>query len=64
MAGYLSEEKGRSVQVTVPKIGEKKKLVDLVEKNIGHAFLKNELKVKDLQAHLGLTRSPGSDRVL
>jgi excinuclease ABC subunit C len=58
LAGYLSEKKGRSVQVTVPKIGEKKKLLDLVEKNICHAFLKNELKVKDLQANLGLPDPP------
>jgi len=58
MAGYLSERKGRSVQVTVPKIGEKKKLVELVEKNIGHAFMKNELKTQDLQTSLGLTDPP------
>jgi excinuclease ABC subunit C len=58
LAGYLSEQKGRIVQVTVPKIGEKKKLLDLVEKNIGHAFLKNELKVKDLQATLDLPDAP------
>lgn len=58
MAGYLSERKGRSVQVTVPKMGEKKKLVELVEKNIGYAFMKNELKVKDLQTSLGLVVSP------
>jgi excinuclease ABC subunit C len=58
MAGYLSERKGRSVQVTVPKIGEKKKLIELVWENIGHAFMKNELKVKDLQASLGLVQVP------
>jgi len=58
VAGYLSEQKGRSVQVTVPKIGEKKKLIELVEKNIGLAFMKNELKVKDLEASLGLVQSP------
>ena len=58
MAGYLSERKGRSVLVTVPKIGEKKKLVELVEKNIGHAFMKNELKVKDLQVSLSLEQTP------
>jgi excinuclease ABC subunit C len=58
LCGYLSEQKGRSVQVTVPKIGEKKKLLELVEKNIGHAFLKNELKVKDLQAVLSLPDAP------
>jgi excinuclease ABC subunit C len=58
MAGYLSERKGRSVQVTVPKMGEKKKLIDLVEKNIGHAFMKNELKIQDLQASLDLADPP------
>jgi excinuclease ABC subunit C len=58
MAGYLSAQKGRSVQVTVPKMGEKKKLVELVEKNIGHAFMKNELKVQDLRASLELAESP------
>ena len=58
LAGYLSERKGRSVQVTVPKIGEKKKLIELVEKNITLAFMKNELKVQDLQASLGLEHSP------
>jgi len=58
MAGYLSERKGRSVQVTVPKTGEKKKLIELVEKNIGHAFMKNELKVQDLKASLGLEQLP------
>lgn len=58
MAGYLSKRKGRSVKVTVPKMGEKKRLVELVEKNIGHAFMKNEMKVKDLQASLSLVQSP------
>jgi len=58
LAGYLSEQKGRNVQVTVPKIGEKKKLLDLVEKNIGHSFFKNELKGKDLQANLDLPDVP------
>ncbi len=58
MAGYLSERKGRSVQVTVPRIGEKKKLLQLVEKNIEYSFLKNGLKVKDLQAGLGLPDIP------
>ena len=58
MAGYLSERKGRSVHVSVPKIGEKKKLLELVEKNIEYSFLKNDLKVKDLQANLGLPDVP------
>ncbi|MFA6332862.1 MAG: excinuclease ABC subunit UvrC [Methanoregula sp.] len=58
MAGYLSERKGKAVQVTVPRIGEKKKLLDLVEKNLEHAFLRNDLKIKDLQASLGLADAP------
>ena len=58
LAGYLAEQKGRSVQVTVPKIGEKKKILELVEKNIEYTFLKNELKVKDLHATLDLPDPP------
>jgi excinuclease ABC subunit C len=58
LAGYLSERKGKMVRVTVPKAGEKKKLLELVEKNIEHAFLKHELKVQDLQAALGLPDPP------
>ena len=58
LEGYLSAQKGRSVLVTVPKIGEKKKLLELVEKNIEHTFLKNELKVKDLQNVLDLSDAP------
>jgi excinuclease ABC subunit C len=58
VAGYLSERKGKAVHVTVPKIGEKKKLLELVEKNLQHAFLKHELKIRDLQASLGLADPP------
>jgi excinuclease ABC subunit C len=42
----------------VPKIGDKKKLLNLVEKNIEYAFLKNDLKVADLQASLDLPDPP------
>lgn len=58
LPAYLSERKGRAVHVTVPKSGEKKKLLELVEKNIEHSFLKNELKIKDLQANLNLPEPP------
>jgi excinuclease ABC subunit C len=58
LAGYLSERKGKSVRVTIPKAGEKKKLLELVGKNIEHAFLKHELKVQDLQASLDLPDPP------
>ena len=59
LAGYLSERKGKQVRITVPKIGEKKKLLELVDINIGHSFLKNDLKVKDLQSALDLPEPPG-----
>ena len=58
LEGYLTDRKGKSVHVTVPKIGEKKKLLDLVEKNLEYAFLKNEMKTKDLQANLQLADAP------
>ncbi len=58
IAGYLSERKGKAVHVTVPRIGEKKKLLELVEKNLAHAFLKHDLKIRDLQAGLDLADPP------
>jgi excinuclease ABC subunit C len=64
LAGYLTERKGRVVQVTVPKIGEKKKLLEMVEMNIEHSFLKDDLKVKDLQANLESARPAGCHRML
>lgn len=58
LAGYLAEKKGKQVRIIVPKIGEKKRLLDLVEKNIEHAFLKNDLKVQDLMTALDLPGLP------
>jgi len=58
LADYFSERKGKAVQVTVPKIGEKKKLLEMVEMNLEHAFLRHDLKVKDLQASLDLDEPP------
>ena len=58
MAEYLSERKGKPVHLTVPRIGDKKKLLELVEKNIEYAFLKHDLKMKDLQASLDLEDLP------
>jgi excinuclease ABC subunit C len=55
---YLSQRKGSRVQVTVPKIGEKKKLLDLVYTNIGLSFRRGTLKTGDLQAALGLPGTP------
>jgi excinuclease ABC subunit C len=58
LAGYLSERRGSAVQVTAPKIGGKKRLVELVNKNISHAFLRDEVKVQELRAALVLPVSP------
>jgi excinuclease ABC subunit C len=58
LAGYLSERRGSAVQVTAPKIGGKKRLVELVNKNISHAFLRDEVKVQELRAALSLLVSP------
>jgi excinuclease ABC subunit C len=58
LAGYLSERRGSAVQVTTPKIGGKKRLVELVNKNISHAFLRDEVKVQELRAALALPVSP------
>jgi excinuclease ABC subunit C len=58
LSEYLSQRKGSAVQVTAPKIGDKKRLIELVNKNIEHAFLRDELKVQELRAALGLTSPP------
>jgi len=55
---YLSQRKGSQVQVTVPKIGEKKKLLDLVYTNIELSFRRGALKTGDLQAALDLPGTP------
>jgi excinuclease ABC subunit C len=46
------------VRITAPKIGDRKRLIELVNKNIEHAFLGDELKGNDLQAALGLPNPP------
>ena len=55
---YLSGRRGRHVQVTVPKIGEKKKLLELVYINIGLSFRRGAQKSGDLQAALRLPVTP------
>lgn len=59
LSEYFSQRKGSAVQVTAPKIGDKKRLIELVNKNIEHAFLRDELKMQELRAALGLTSPPG-----
>lgn len=55
---YLAERRGKSVQVTVPKMGEKKNLLDLVYINIELSFRRGALKTGDLQAALELPDTP------
>ncbi|MFA4824553.1 MAG: excinuclease ABC subunit UvrC [Methanoregula sp.] len=58
LSEYLTERRGRCVQVTVPKIGEKKNLLDLVYTNIELSFRRGALKTGDLQAALDLPDTP------
>jgi excinuclease ABC subunit C len=55
---YLTERRGSSVLITVPKIGEKKKLLDLVYINIELSFRRGALKTGDLQTALELPDTP------
>jgi excinuclease ABC subunit C len=58
LTGYFSGQKGSAVRVTIPKIGDKQRLIELVNKNIEHAFLRDEVKGKELRAALDLPRLP------
>jgi excinuclease ABC subunit C len=58
LSDYLTERRGRSVQITVPKIGEKKNLLDLVYTNIELSFRRGALKTGDLQTALDLPEIP------
>ena len=51
---FLSAIKGKKVRVSVPKRGAKRKLLDLVEKNIQIAFFGDRLKLEALQKAIGL----------
>ena len=55
---FLSSRKGKTVQVTIPKRGEKKKLLDLVMTNIEHSFFREQLKLEALREALGLPHNP------
>jgi excinuclease ABC subunit C len=58
LSEYLSGRKGRKVTVTVPKIGAKKRLLDLVAKNIELVFFGDQLKLEELRDELGLGDLP------
>jgi excinuclease ABC subunit C len=55
---FLKAKKGGKVIVTKPQKGEKKQLLNLVEKNIEIAFFADIDKVKNLKNRLDLDESP------
>ncbi len=58
VASFLSEQKGSRVRTVVPIRGEKKKLLDLAEKNVEIAFFGGEIKLVELQKRLRLPDLP------
>lgn len=58
LADYLADRRGAKVEVTVPQKGDKKKLLDLAEKNLEIAFFGDALKVEALQKALHLPDPP------
>jgi len=58
IATYLADRRGKAVAVTIPRVGGKRKLIDLVLANIDHVFLHGNLKTADLREALGLVRLP------
>jgi excinuclease ABC subunit C len=55
---YLTLERGKKVAITVPKIGAKKRLLDLVGKNIEISFFGDRIKLEELQEKLALDTLP------
>ena len=55
---FLSFAKGKQVTVTVPRIGAKKRLLDLVAKNIETVHYAGQVRVLELQEALGLDSPP------
>ena len=58
IAPFLKDKKGSKVIVTKPQKGEKKQLLDLVEKNIEITFFADIDKVRTLKNRLHLQESP------
>jgi excinuclease ABC subunit C len=55
---YLKLKRGGAVKVTVPKRGEKKRLLELVSRNIQVSFFGNFDKLEDLKDNLDLQEVP------
>lgn len=58
IAEFLSNKKGSKVKVLIPEKGEKKQLLDLVEKNVDITFFVDSEKVDALKNRLGLENPP------
>ncbi len=58
LADFLSFVKGRRVRVTVPKQGEKRKLLELAQKNVEIRFFGDRKKLVALQEALSLSKAP------
>ncbi len=55
---FLSKKSGQAVKITVPKSGDKKELLDFVEKNITATFFAGNERTNALKEALGLEKSP------
>ena len=58
LVDFLSYVKGRRVRVTVPKQGEKRKLLELAQKNVEIRFFGDQKKLVALQEALSLPKAP------
>jgi excinuclease ABC subunit C len=58
VAAFLARLRGSTVRITVPQRGEKKKLLELVQKNIEIRFFGDRLKVEALKKRIGLPDLP------
>ncbi|MDR2855336.1 MAG: excinuclease ABC subunit UvrC [Methanomicrobiales archaeon] len=58
MEEYLSKKRGSKVTITVPKRGDKRRLLSLVSKNIGATFFKHIIRVDALGEALNLQAPP------
>jgi excinuclease ABC subunit C len=58
IASYLSMQRGGPVSILVPQKGEKKQLLDLVDKNIQLSFFRGKARVEALKEELSLPTLP------
>jgi excinuclease ABC subunit C len=58
LKGFLESSRGSKVKITVPSRGDKKKLMELVNKNIEATFFANIEKLEDLKKKLNLQETP------